>query len=167
MKTLVRLPLLLLASLPFAGCGYRIGADAQPDFRTIALEPVRNESFAPQLQAELHRQLHDALSSERALHVVDEGGRARLRVTLLDYRRDVGAVNPGDTMVAASRIFSLSARISLVDAGTGKELVRDRLVSATLSAYAPAGMNRAETQTQSLLTRELARKIREVVVGVW
>ena len=160
------LSFLALAVIP-AGCGYRLGADAEPDFRTISIEAVRNDSFAPQLQAEIHRQIHDALVSERALHVVNDGGRARLRVTLTGYDRRVGAVNPRDTVLAASHVFSLSAKVSLVDRSTGRELMHDRRVTASLSAYSSGGVNRTETQTQALLTRELARKIRESVVDVW
>lgn len=164
---MMRLPFAIAASVALAGCSYRMGADAAPDFRTLTVEAVRNDSFAPQVQAEMHRCLHDHLVSERALHVVDSGGRARLRVVLTDYRRDVGAVNPRDTATAASQVFSLSATVTLVDSADGKVLMRDRRITASMSAYAPGGVNRTETQTQGLLLRELSRRIRDAVVDVW
>lgn len=163
----MRIPIFIAVGLALAGCAYRAGADAEPDFRTITVEAVRNDSFAPQVQAEMHRGLHDSLASEKALHVVDSGGRARLRVVLADYRRDVGAVNPRDTVLAASQVFTLTARVTLIDASTGKVLMRDRQITASMSAYAADGVNRTETQTQGLLLRELSRRIRDAVVDVW
>lgn len=161
------LALFLLVALGCAGCRYRAGDDAETPFHTISIEAVKNDSFAPQVQAEMHRQLHDALASEKPLHVVDSGGRARLTVRLVDYRRSVGAVNPDDTVLAASHIFSLSARITLIDSATGKKLINERLVTSSLSAYAPTGVNRTEMMTQGLLLRELARDIRSAVTNVW
>lgn len=165
MSTMPALGVLLAGLL--CGCSYRMGAGAETTFRSITVEAVKNDSYAPQVQAELHRGLHDALASEHALHVVDSGGQARLRVALFDYRREVGAVNPRDTVLAASQVFRLSAKITLTDAASGKVLVRDRVVTASMSAYAPDGVNRTETQTQGLLLRELSRRIRDTVADVW
>lgn len=154
--------------LCLSACSYRMGADAEPAFHTLTIEAVRNESFAPQVQAELHRGLHDALAAEHGLHLVDSGGRGRLSVTITEYGRSVGAVNPRDTVLAASQVFSLTAKVTLVDATTGKVLVRDRVVRASLSAYAvDGGVNRSEVQTQGLLLRELSGRIRDVVADVW
>lgn len=158
---------LSLLCLALAGCGYRMGSSAEPSFRTLTIEAVKNDSYAPQLQAEIHRQVFDRLSAEDGFRVVNDGGAVRLRVVLDEYGRSVGAVNSQDTGRAASHRFSLSAKVTLVDSRSGKILMRDRQVRADLSAYTLTGLNRTETQTQALLTRELARAIRDAVADVW
>lgn len=155
----------LALSAFLAGCGYRMGTDAAPPFNSISVEPIRNESFAPQMQAEVHRQLSDTLAQEKSLHVVTEGGQARLRVTLTEYRRDVGAVNPGDTVLASSFDLTLTAKVTLETAD--KVLFRDRVFKVTMPAFGSAGYNRTEMQTLPLLSRELCKKIKDAVVDVW
>ncbi len=159
----VALAFALLAS----GCNYRMGTEATPPFSSITIDTVKNDSFAPQMQAEIHRQLADSLAQENALHVVSSGGRGRLAVTLTDYRREVAAVNPADTVAAASYQLTLEAKVTLTDAASGKVLFRDRALRATLPAYAQAGFNRTEFQTLPLLSRELAKEIKDAIVGVW
>lgn len=158
---------LLGVSALLTGCHYKMGTEAEPPFSAITIEPVRNESFAPQMQAEIHRQLADSLAQESALRVVSSGGRAKLSVALTDYRREVAAVNPSDTLAAASYALTLEAKVSLFDNATGKFLFRDRVFRATLPAYTQSGFNRTETQTLPLISRELAKNIKDAVMGVW
>lgn len=167
MRTALRSIALAALAFASAGCHYAPGPGAEPPFSSITLEPVKNDSFAPQMQAELHRQLADSLAQEKSLHVVPSGGQARLSVTLCDFRREVAAVNPKDTVQASAYSLWLSAKITLVDARSGKVLMRDRLVRASLSAYVEDGYRRAETQTLPLLSRELAKQIKDAVTGVW
>lgn len=162
----VSIVLLVFVALT-SGCNYRMGTTAQPPFSTITIEAVKNDSFAPQMQAEIHRQLADSLAQEAVLHVVPSGGRGRLAVTITDYRRDVAAVNPSDTIAAASYSMTLEAKATLTDAASGKVLFRDRSFRAVLPAYAQGGFNRTEFQTLPLLSRELAKNIKDAVVGVW
>ena len=155
----------IVAACALAGCGYRFGTDAAPPFSSLTIEPIRNESYAPQVQADLHRQLADALAQEKSLHVTTSGGQARLRITLTDFRRDIGAVDPDDTVRAASYNLSLSAKVTLEIAD--KSLFKDRLFTFTLPAFGGAGYNRTEMQTMPLLTRELSKRIKDAVVDVW
>ena len=155
----------LAAACLLAGCGYHMGTDAAPPFSSLTIEPIRNESYAPQLQAEMHRQLADSLAQEKALHVTTEGGSARLRVTLTDFRRDVGAVNPNDTVLAASYNLTLVAKVTLETAD--RVYFKDRIFSVSLPAFGGAGYNRTETQTLPLLSRELSKRIKDAVVDVW
>jgi outer membrane lipopolysaccharide assembly protein LptE/RlpB len=150
-----------------SGCNYHMGTEAAPPFSTITIDAVKNDSFAPQMQAEIHRQIADSLAQEAVLHVVPSGGRGRLAVTITDYRREVAAVNPADTVTAASYSMTLDAKVTLTDAASGKVLFRDRPFRAMLPAYAQAGFNRTESQTLPLLSRELAKNIKDAVVGVW
>ena len=164
---MMRSPRCLLAALVLclSGCGYHLGTDATPPFTSIIVEPIRNESYAPQLQAEMHRQLADSLAQEKSLHVVTEGGQAHLRVTLVDYRRDVAAVDPNDTVRAASYNMTLVAKVTLET--SDKVLFKDRLFTAVLPAFGGVGYNRTETQTLPLLSRELSKRIKDAVVDVW
>lgn len=168
MIMLRRLGIALLVSFAavLSGCGYHLGTEVEMPFSSITIEPVRNESFAPQMQAEIHRQLADAFASEPGLHLVPSGGQAHIKVTLVEYRRDVAAVNPADTASAASYRVTLTAKATLLDSG-GRVLFRDRQFSATLPAYAANGFSRTEYQTLPLLSRELARNIKDSAVDVW
>ena len=60
-----------------------------------------------------------------------------------------------------------SAKVTLVDSRTGKVVLRDREVRAALSAYTETGFLRTEEQTLPLLSRELAKQIKDTVVSVW
>ncbi len=156
-----------LAALAVSGCNYAFGPGGEPPFSSITVEPVKNETFAPQMQAEIHRQLADSLMQEKALHVVPSGGQGRLSVSLVEYRREISAVNPKDTVQASTYRLSLTAKITLVDARNGKVLMKDRVVRAWLSAYADDGFLRTESQTLPLVSRELAKQIKDAVTGVW
>ena len=149
-----------------SGCGYHLGKETEAPFSSITIEPVKNESFAPQMQAEIHRQLADAFAAEKSLRVVPSGGRAHIKVTLVDYHRDVAAVNPTDTAAAASYRVSLRAKVTLMDSD-GRILFKDRSFTSSLPAYATSGFPRTEYQTLPLLSRELARDIKDAAVDVW
>lgn len=159
---------LMAGSIVLSGCGYHLGSEGEVPFSSLTIEPVKNDSFAPQLQADFHAQLSDALARDGSVRVVTSGGRASLTVVFTDYRREIGATDPTDTVVARSFLMTLNAKATLVDASTGKVYFRDRTFRAILPAYsADGGIIRTETQTLPLLSRELAKSISEAVVGVW
>src|SRR5882672_7540524 len=135
MSWLIAFVLPVFAAL-ISGCNYRMGTEATPPFSSITLKAVKNDSFAPQMQAEIHRQIADSLAQEGTLHVVSSGGQAGLSVTLTDYRREVAAVNPTDTVAAASYTLTLEAKVTLTDSASGKVLFRDRAFRASLPTYA-------------------------------
>ena len=150
-----------------AGCNYHLGTEANPPFSSITVAAVKNATYEPQLQAVIHAQLVDSLAQEKSLHVVPSGGQALISVTLSDYKRDVSAVNPQDTGTASSYDLTLTAKVTLTDVRGGKVLFHDRVFKATLPAFAQTGFINTETQTLPLLTRELAKQIKDAVVDVW
>ncbi|MDR1816599.1 MAG: LPS assembly lipoprotein LptE [Puniceicoccales bacterium] len=177
---------LTLAALPL-GCGhYHLGTGNKVPFRTIALAPVVNDSAAPSVQALLHAQLADALAAESGITLVSDpdNADALLRVRLTRYTTEVLATDPTDTGLGTSFTLTLTARSTLENrraTGGGKPWFKDRVTRASAVAHAPpmladasgstragtGGFGAVETQTITVLTRDLARKITGEVVSVW
>jgi len=170
------LALLAATAAIAAGCAhYHLGTGAKLPFKTIALAPIVNDTDAPATQALLHQQLADALAAENGLTLVAgaDGADVLLRVRLAAYTREVAATDPRDTVLGTSFNLRLTARCTLEDRRAGgKPLFSDRPVRASAVAHSPAGgaatgYSAVETQTLPVLTRELARKIRDTVTGAW
>jgi outer membrane lipopolysaccharide assembly protein LptE/RlpB len=176
MRAVRPFPLLLLAATAvFAGCGvYTLGTRAKPPFSTIALQPVENATHAPQVQAILHQQLADALSRENNIRLISQGdgAAATLRVRLTAYEHTLSATNPDDTMRGSAFTLTLRARCTLINNTTGKPHFAEREISASQVAHVPAAgatgsFSSVEYQTLPILTRELARKIRDALTDTW
>lgn len=162
-------PALVLALLGgLAGCAnYTLGSRAQVPFSSLSLLPVENDTQAAQMQALLHQQLSASLAQEKGVQVVTNGGQATLRVCVVRYDHAVSATNPNDTVLGSSFTLRLVARCTLVNNGTGRPYFQDREVTASAEAHDTGNFSAVEYQTMPVLTRELARKIKDTVVGVW
>jgi hypothetical protein len=155
-----------------AGCAYRLGTGGKPPFSTLALAPVKSDAHIPQAQSVLHAQLSDAFAQEGNVLLTDAPAQAVLTVRLVKYERTVAATAPGDTALGISFNLELTAECDLVAANTGKAYFEHRRIIARAIAHAPAAASQnsyaaAEYATVPILTRDLARQIRDTVTGVW
>lgn len=151
------------------GCQhYQMGSPAALSFDSIYIEPIRNESFAPQAQALLDQQLTLAFMEDVRVKVTrEDDAEAFLSIVLVDYRTNVSATEESDTVVGRSFNLTLTAHCTLVDAQTGDALLRNIPVSATVDAFVDQGFQQSEYQAMPVLTRNLAKKIRDLTLSGW
>ena len=176
-RTVSALALLFLA----AGCAsYKLGAPGEQPFTSVFIPPVENRSFAPQAQAALTSELRQRLIRDGRVRVVADksGADAILRVTLVEYRRETGARDSEDTILARDFDVTLVARTSLYDARNGKYVYRDRVVEDRSNVFAEnpfagedaprtQGFLQSEYQAMPRIARDLARKIANQALGAW
>jgi hypothetical protein len=151
------------------GCQhYHLGAPATLSFDSIYIEPIRNESFAPQAQALLNEQLTMAFMEDARIKVArEDDAQALLSIVLTDYQTSVSATEESDTVVGQSFNLTLVARCTLVDTASGEMLLRDVPVSATVDSFVDEGFQQSEYQAIPVLTRNLAKKIRDLTLSGW
>ena len=105
--SMLAMPAIFMAAF-FSGCNsYQFGNPAELAFESIYVQPVTNDSFAPQAQAILSTQIRDAFIRDGRTKLVTsrEAADAVLIVNLTEYNRRAAARQSVDTTVAAS--FSL------------------------------------------------------------
>jgi outer membrane lipopolysaccharide assembly protein LptE/RlpB len=156
------------------GCGYQLGTQGKIPFSTLQIATVRNETLAPQIQAPLHEQLAAAFAREGGLSLVSEASQATLRVRVTRYSKEIAATKPRDTGLAASFTLKLTAVCDLLNnADPANPYFEGREISVSITAHTPettgatGGFSAVEYQTLPELTRNLARRIRDTVTGVW
>lgn len=151
------------------GCAdYQLGAGTRLPFESIYVAPVVNRSLAPQAQAVLTDQVVDRLRRDARVHVTDAvGAQAQLTITLVDYRRSMGASQAGDTQLARSFEEELIAEITLTDKRTGTTYIDKQRVSARQQVYSGSSLSQAEYNAMPELTGKLALAITNAVQGAW
>ena len=169
----------LLGILP--GCkSYELGNPAELPFQSIYIQPVANDSFAPQAQALLSSQIREAFIRDGRTRLVtrEEEADAVLHVNLTEYNRTAAARESQDTAVARDFDLTLSAKVSLFNQNKGDYFFRDRRLEETSNAYAdnpyadpvlPKTQDFLQSEYQAMprLTRDLARKIADEVLSPW
>ena len=175
--------LTLLTMIFASGCkSYQWGNPAELPFKSIYIKPVTNDSFAPQAQALLSRQIRDAFIRDGRSQLVtsEEDADAVLLVNLTKYDRRAAARSSEDTETAADFDLSLTAIVSLYNQNQGDYFFKERSIKETANAYVnnpyatittPASNTQdflqSEYQAMSLLTRDLARSIADEVLSPW
>jgi hypothetical protein len=153
-----------------AGCShYQLGTDAKLAFTTLYIEPVANETLAPQAQALMSAQLRERFARDGRISLVNspEGADATLKVSLNSYRHDVATVRPDDTGIARKFTVTFGAVCTLHDNRAQKNLFENRPVSTRRDDYTEGGKVQADYQTLSLLTEALAERVAHAVLDVW
>ncbi|MEM8549598.1 MAG: LPS assembly lipoprotein LptE [Verrucomicrobiota bacterium] len=151
------------------GCAnYQLGTPGELPFRSIYVEPVRNNTFAPQVSAVLSDQIVEKLQQQPNLFVSDQSqADVTLMTTVVEYDREIGATQRSDTALAQSYNLIMRCNISLRDNRTGEIIMNSRSVQAEQQAFVDGGFLTAEYQALPVLTRDMARSITNEVVSVW
>ena len=68
---------------------------------------------------------------------------ATLSITILDYKRDMATVRPGDTGLARKFLITITAEATLVERTSGRELFSRRKIVAKRDAYTDGGQQQA------------------------
>ena len=155
----------LLGLVP--ACSYSLGGRGELPFSSIEIAPIENEADLPQAQATLARNISDVLNREPKLRTVVSNGDAELRIVISDYRRSISATSSDDSVLASTQNLTLELKCSLSDTRSGKIYFRDRTVSVSTEVYTGTAPGLGEPQSFPVLSREAARKIRNLVTSVW
>lgn len=164
---------LFLASLSVTSCQhYQLGRSTSLPFKTLYVAPVQNDSYAPQAQALLTENLIRFFLVDGSVKIVSENqADAILQVTISDYERNLFATQSDDTLRARSFSLKLKAQATLYDKQKGTAYFQDRSFIASEVTFSEtdegASLPQAEYQTIPILTRELAKEIRDGVINVW
>ncbi len=169
---LLGLTLALFTVLLGSACSsYRMGppgGDEASPFRSVYVELIKNESFAPQAQAPLSDQLAETFMTTANVRTVDKGeAQATLTVVLKEYKRSMSATQSRDTVQGQSFTLTLISECTLLDNRTGKYYFKNRTISTSMEAYVYGGFGRAEYESMPVLARDLARKIVDASTSGW
>ena len=178
--SMLAMPAIFMAAF-FSGCNsYQFGNPAELAFESIYVQPVTNDSFAPQAQAILSTQIRDAFIRDGRTKLVTsrEAADAVLIVNLTEYNRRAAARQSVDTTVAASFSLLLAVEVSLFNQNKGEYYFQERTIQKSAIAYAEDPYaNPGASQTQDFLqseyqamprlTRDLASRIADEVLNPW
>ena len=157
--------LLLLAT----GCAsYRMGSGNEPVVDSLYIAPVVNDSEAPQAVVPFTMALKEGFIEDGQIEIVLSESEADgiLEVTLYDYDRFVGATQEFDTRLGETFQTVLRGKATLRERN-GTIIFKDRRFTVDASIIAGEDLVQAEYQNMPAITRDLAEKIRDAVLGSW
>lgn len=162
----------LLVVLAGACSNYKLaGTPKALPFSSIYVQPVKNTSTAAQAASLLTNAVISSLSQVPELTVESSSDAdAILEITLSNYATTMRSSRTNDTALAASYNVELEASCTLRNLRTGDVIFRDRKVKVDNILYALDNSNNfVDTQYQNMpiLTRELALRIKDAVIGIW
>lgn len=164
-----------------AGCkSYKLGHPAELPFKTIYIQPAKNDSFAPQAQALVSTQVREAVIRDgRVTLIADpDAADAVLTITLTEYTRNAAARRQDDTEVAQNFDLTLQAQLDLYDQRNGDYFFQGRELEARTTGYLnnpylpqgtpnTQGLIQSEYNAMPRLARELGRKAADELLSVW
>jgi hypothetical protein len=156
--------------LGLVGCGhYQLGTDVAPRFESLHIAVVASDALLPQAQALFTTQLRDAFIKDGRVRLVnsEDGADAILRVTLDSYSRGVTVSRPDDTGLARRFDLALSARATLTDLRSRRDLFTGREITAKRGAFTDSGQIQAEYQTLPLLAADVADQAVKAALDTW
>ncbi len=175
-KIILNLVVFVSITLLYTGCSnYRLGGTPiNLPFRSVYVQPVKNLSYAPQATNLLTNAISDAISQTPELKVANVGDAdAVLDVVLTGYNKRMyasksteNAKGELDTALAAAYKITAVAECTLTVGG--KVLFNKRKVEASVIIYHTSNdFINSEYQNMPVLMRDLGRKIKDTIIGIW
>jgi len=163
---IVLLTLGLMVGL-LSGCShYRLGRPQPLAFSTLSIEPIQNQTFAPQIQSLLHEQLVKSFISEGTIQIQKKAcADAVLNVCIVDFNQSMSATRDNDTGLARSYDVTLKAVFTLTLNHNGQELFKHVPVCTSVNLLAGDAMIDTAYQAMPVLTRQLAQRIRDRILN--
>ena len=113
-------PLAFFAVLFLSACGrYAFGPIAVPSFKTLYVEAVTNDSFAPQAASLASAALREAILRDGRVKLASSPAEAEatLSLRLTNYRRRVASFDSDDTARANAFEITLEGEVTLSENG--------------------------------------------------
>lgn len=168
---------LCISLLGLNGCSsYQLGTQADLPFRTLYVEPIKNEAELPQAVGLYSAELrHQFLRDGRVVLVAEpDQADATLSVTLESYGREATSMRIDDTRLARKFDLDVQAVATLRDNRTQKDFFHLRPIRAVRQIYTTANptgdlsrQQEAEYITQPLLAKTLAERTAATVLDTW
>ncbi len=152
--------------LGLSSCNYHMGRGSQPAFHTLTVLPVLNQTMLPQVEPLLDAQLREQLLRAGTRIVDREKADATLQVTLVEFDRELGAVQQDDSGLARSYSLRLRAELTLTRAD-GTVLLNRASVEIRREPLVDEGVQVAEYQTLPIIARDLAQRISRRILDTW
>jgi hypothetical protein len=143
----------------------------QSSIRTLAIDPVVNESYAPQVVALLTRDLRDAFLRDGAVRVVgsDKSADARLAVTIIEFDESYVSGRDEDDGRPSSLSLRMTVRVNLISSSESIEsiLPEDWTFSESIPIYADPSIRESSQSNLPQLTSMISRRIRDHTLYPW
>lgn len=139
--------------------------------RTLAIDPVVNESYAPQVVALLTRDLRDAFLRDGSVRLVgsDQSADARLAVTITDFEESYVSGRDEDDGRPSSLSLRMTIRVNLISSSEKIEsiLPEDWTFTETIPIYADPSLSESRHRNMPQLTSLISRRIRDRTLYPW
>jgi hypothetical protein len=151
------------------GCAhYSKGSGSDLPFDRIYVAPVKNDSFAPQAQALLTKQIRSKLVNQTNLEIAPSPSNAAiLEITITKFGQSIATTSRNDTVQAHSFDVKMTVVCTLRDSETEKVYFSDYSVSDSVECHGEGDYQGAKHQIMPQLTEKLAEKICEIVCNPW
>lgn len=161
----------ILILLLLNGCQhYHLGnPPTKVAFSTLYIQPVQNNSYAPQLQGLLSSQIRQTFLLENNIRLVstEAEAEATLSITLTKFSESPITLINEETSLGRSFNTTLEASYSLINNKAGKPYFSGRKASASVTVFIDGGIQPSRYQSMPALTAELANTIKNNITNTW
>ncbi|MDR0742162.1 MAG: LPS assembly lipoprotein LptE [Puniceicoccales bacterium] len=139
------------------------------EFDKIYVVPIKNDSFAPQTQVSLTKQVRTKLSNIVGLELaLSPENAAILEITIVDFGRSMATTQEDDTSRAKSFDVKMAIICTLRNSVTGRVYFRDYRISDVVECHTSNGNFQAfQYQAIPKLTNKLADKVCDIICNLW
>lgn len=158
------------AGLLFQGCAhYNLGRGGKKIVESVYIEPIRNETFIPQLQALLTKQVTEALMARGFKVRSRDQAEAVLSVAVTSMSSSKAGIRLDDAEKAAALKLSVGAQVSLWENDEKTQAIFKNRQTRSHFYFINDDASALSDQYQALptLAKALAESIAEIVVGTW
>ena len=169
---IVRVAVLGIVLLFFSNCGkYALGPSTDPPFKTLYVEAVTNESFAPQAAPLASSALREAFLNDGRIKLVgsSHAAEATLTLRLTGYRRKATSYDSDDTAKANAFDITLQGQATLSDNRKGgSSLFHNRPIrSVARLAWSDDTLSPDGRQPLAAAIASLSREAVAMTLDVW
>jgi hypothetical protein len=139
------------------------------EFDKIYVAPIRNDSFAPQTQVSLTKQVRTKLSNISGLELSSSPeNAATLEITIVDFGKYMATAQEEDTSRAKSFDIRMVILCTLSNNVTGRVYFRDYRISDVVECHTSKD-NLQELQYQAIpkLANKLADRVCDIICHLW
>jgi hypothetical protein len=139
------------------------------EFDKIYVVPIKNDSFAPQVQVSLTKQVRTRLSNIVGLELASSPENAAvLEITIVEFGRSMATTQEDDTSHAKSFDVRMAMVCTLSNSVTGRVYFRDYRISDSIECHT-SNNNFQAFQYQAIpkLTHKLADKVCDIICNLW
>ena len=161
--------LAVAAILVQAGCAsYSFRSNVPEELRTIAVPVFENDSGFPELDAVVTQYVLREFQREGTFKLARyENASVRLTGKLVSSRHESFTYDRNYNSRASEYRYTVTVRISLWEAGSGKMLINNQPISAQTTFLTQGDMLTGLQDAYPRVAKELSRKIVDTVLAQW